>query len=118
MNSDRPKQPDDLFDTDARSPGEAQIEKVKARPRSAFHFGLMGMLWLMVGSAILVALPQGLGIEYVDFFGLWILVIYGCAPLICWSIYLFLPARFGVWRLLVAGVIGALVVLPAWMARS
>ena len=88
MNREKPQQAEDLFDADAPSPGETQIEKVKARPRSAFHFGLMGLLWLMVGSAILVALPHGLGIEYIDFFGLWLLVIYGFMPLVCWIAYL------------------------------
>ena len=106
------------LETDALSPGEAEIEKVKSRPRSAFHFGLKGVLWLMIGSSILVALPQGLGWDYFDFLSVWILLIYGCMPLIAWTVFLLIPARLGVWRWLVAGLIGAAIVLPAWIGSA
>ena len=118
MDDHAPPSGDNVFETDALSPGEAEIEKVKARPRSAFHFGLKGVLWLMIISSILVALPQGLGFDYFSFLGLWILLIYGCMPLIAWTVFLLIPAKVGPWRWLVAGLIGAAIVLPAWIASA
>ena len=118
MNDHASKNDDALIVTDLPSPGESQIEKAKARPRSAFHFGLMTLFLLMIGTSLLLAMLRGMGVDYIDFLGLSLLLIYGCAPLVCWTAFMILPAKFGSWRWLVAAIIGALIVLPPWILSA
>ncbi len=70
---------DPQIETDELSPGEARIAKVKAAPRSVFHFGLFSIVWLTIGAAIFMAVPRLWEMEYDDYFMLWYIVLYGCA---------------------------------------
>lgn len=93
------------IDTDELSPGEARIARLKAAPRSLFHFGLMGVFWLMLGSAILMALPRGLGIGYDVYFVMWYGLFFVCMPLVVWTVWIVLPRRLVRWRYAAAGAV-------------
>lgn len=109
---------DPQIETDELSPGEARIAKVKAAPRSVFHFGLFTIVWLTIAAAIFMAVPRLWEIEYDAYFMLWYLVLYGCAPLAGWTTYAALPPAAGPWRLPIATLVFAAIVLPLWLMAA